>query len=234
MISQMKIDVVRLEPTGAPDLPAGGFSEWVEAMARALEQGTASDVPCGDCTACCQGSYFIHVTPDETGTRSRIPAALLFPAPGAPPGHQLLGFDEQGRCPMLEGSVCSIYDDRPRTCRTYDCRVFAATGVAEPGAEKAAIMARAARWRFDYPGTEAVLQQESLRVGTEFLIEHAEVLGGRVPGNATQLAMLAIRLHELFAELVARHGAPLQPVPEVLDPVLAALDDIARSRAVER
>ena len=25
---------------------------------------------------------------------------------------------------------CSIYDHRPRTCRTFDCRVFAAAGVA--------------------------------------------------------------------------------------------------------
>ena len=30
---------------------------------------------------------------------------------------------------MLIDNQCSIYEHRPRTCRTYDCRVFAAAGL---------------------------------------------------------------------------------------------------------
>ena len=56
------------------------------------------------------------------------PAALRFPRPGRPKGHVVLGYDEHGRCPMLGDHGCTIYEHRPRTCRTYDCRVFAATG----------------------------------------------------------------------------------------------------------
>ena len=36
-----------------------------------------------------------------------------------------MGYDERGHCPMLVDGDCSIYEHRPRTCRTYDCRVFA-------------------------------------------------------------------------------------------------------------
>ena len=63
-----------------------------------------------------------------------------------PEGHLLLGFDEHGRCPMLVRGACSIYESRPRTCRTYDCRVFAAAGVTPD--EQPDIAAQVRRWRF--------------------------------------------------------------------------------------
>jgi uncharacterized protein len=114
-------------------------------------------VPCGDCTACCTASQFIHVGPDELDTLAVIPADLLFPAPGFPAGHVLMGHDEQGRCPMFIAGACSIYEHRPRTCRSYDCRVFATTGVVP---DEPAIAARASRWRFD-PMTPAEEQAQA-------------------------------------------------------------------------
>ena len=110
------------------DLSAGDFSTWVIEMQGAL-RGGQSDVPCGGCTACCTSSQFIHIGPDETETLSHIPTELMFPAPRAPAGHVLLGYDENGHCPMLIDDQCSIYEHRPRTCRTYDCRVFPAAGL---------------------------------------------------------------------------------------------------------
>ena len=62
----------------------------------------------------------------------------------------VLGYDERGHCPMLVDGACSIYEHRPRTCRTYDCRVFPAAGV-EPDADKAPSPTRARRWRFTDP-----------------------------------------------------------------------------------
>jgi Fe-S-cluster containining protein len=104
-------------------------------------------VPCGHCTACCSSSQFVHVGPEETATLARIPASLLFPAPGLPDGHVLLGYDSAGRCPLLADGRCSIYADRPRTCRTYDCRVFAAAGVTP---DKPLIAERVRSWSFTY------------------------------------------------------------------------------------
>jgi Fe-S-cluster containining protein len=125
-------------------LAAGRFSEWLDQ----LQSGDGMAVPCGTCTACCTSSQFVHIERDERKTLARIPVALRFPAPGRPEGSVVLGYDEHGHCPMLVDGACSIYQHRPRTCRTYDCRVFAATGV-EPDATQPAIAARVREWRFD-------------------------------------------------------------------------------------
>ena len=60
-------------------------------------------MPCGECTACCTASQFIHVAPDEHDALTAIPPEVLFPAPGFPPGHVLMGYDDQGNCPMFAG-----------------------------------------------------------------------------------------------------------------------------------
>ncbi len=112
------------------DLPAGDFSAWLAHMREALRSGAGTDVPCGDCCACCSTAHFVHVGPDERDVLALVPPELQFPAPGLPAGHVVLPYDERGRCPMLaEDGICTIYDHRPRTCRVYDCRVFAAAGV---------------------------------------------------------------------------------------------------------
>ena len=85
-----------------------------------------AEVPCGSCVACCRSSMFIQIEPDEKRTIARIPRELLFPAPGRPKGHWVMGYDEAWRCPMLVEERCSIYEDPPRTCRMFDCRVMAA------------------------------------------------------------------------------------------------------------
>ena len=126
--------------------PAGDLPTWLGEIRDTLRDGRAADVPCGTCTACCRSSQFVHIAPDETRTLARVPRELLFPAPGLPKGHVLLGYDEHGRCPMLVDDRCSIYADRPRTCRTYDCRVFAVTGVTP---DKPLIAEQVQRWRFD-------------------------------------------------------------------------------------
>jgi hypothetical protein len=126
---------------------AGTFSTWHHELLAALHAGRDLSVPCGTCTACCTSSQFVHIAPDETDTLAQVPEALRFPAPGLPPGHVVLGYDEHGRCPMLVDGACSIYEHRPRTCRTYDCRVFAATGVV-PDSSQPAVAVRVASWRF--------------------------------------------------------------------------------------
>ena len=135
----------------AEPLDAGVFSVWLADMRAAVRGEQDADVACGACTACCTASQFVHIEPDEIDALAHVPAALLFPAPGLPQGHVLLGYDERGHCPMLVDGGCSIYEHRPRTCRTYDCRIFPATGLLPEEPEKKVIAERARRWRFSYP-----------------------------------------------------------------------------------
>lgn len=187
----------------SPDLPAGGFGDWLRAIRTAEAEGGGMAVDCGSCRGCCTSSYFIHIGPDETAALARIPKGLLFAAPGLPKGHFLMGYDEKGHCPMFKDDACTIYADRPRTCRSYDCRVFAAAGLREEG--KPAIASQAERWRFDFPAAEDERRFEAVRAAARFLRAHAgEFPAGFVPGNATQQAALAIRIHGVFLE--ARKG----------------------------
>ena len=185
-----------------PDLPAGDFSSWLVEMRSALRGERAAEVPCNGCTACCTSSQFVHIEPDETATLARIPPELLFPAPARPAGHVLLGYDERGHCPMLVDDRCSIYEDRPRTCRTYDCRIFPATGLEFSEDEhKPLIAERARRWRFGL-GTEADrASHAAVRAAARYLREHEDELPpDSVPRNTTQAAVLAVELSDRFAE----------------------------------
>ena len=181
------------------DLPAGDFSSWVTDMQGALRGEHGSDVACGSCTACCTASQFVHIAPDEKDTLSRIPSALLFPAPRLPRGHMLLGYDERGHCPMLVDDKCSIYEHRPRTCRVYDCRVFPAAGVNIEEPDKVLIDQQANRWRFSYSTDDGRVRHEAVRAAATFLDEHAAVVfdGAAAPNN-TQRAVLAVELHDAF------------------------------------
>jgi uncharacterized protein len=184
-------------------LPAGGFAAWLGDMQRALRGDADAEVPCNGCTACCRASQFIHIEPDETEALARIPAELVFPAPQRPQGHVVLGYDENGHCPMLEDDVCSIYDVRPRTCRTYDCRIFPATGIdleQEDGEEaKVEIARRARRWQFDFSTEEDRLLFDAVREATRFVRERE---GG---ANATQRAVLAIRRVDRLPRDLTQH-----------------------------
>jgi Fe-S-cluster containining protein len=145
------------------ELDAGDFASWLERVTQVIHDGGAMDVPCNGCTACCRSSQFVAVEPDEHEALDVIPPALLFPAPGRPAGHVVLGYDEHGRCPLLVDDRCSIYEHRPRACRTYDCRIFAATSVVLDDESKRAISDRVRRWRFRYASLHDRERHEALR-----------------------------------------------------------------------
>jgi uncharacterized protein len=202
-------------------LPAGPFGPWLAGVRRALDDGVASEVPCGSCSACCTSSQFVHVEPDELDALRHIPAKLLFPAPRLPHGHVLLGYDERGHCPMLVDGRCSIYDHRPRTCRTYDCRVFPATGVEPDEESQPAIAAQARRWRFDVDDEVA---HAATRAAARFVADHPERLpAGAVPVTPTQHAVVAIRLQPAFVQQGAgeRGGVVEDPDPAAVRAALA-------------
>jgi hypothetical protein len=150
------------------------------------------------------------VGPDDVAARRRIPGALLFPAPGRPKGHLVMGFDEHGRCPMLVEDRCSIYEDRPRTCRTFDCRAFAATGLSPADDGKPAIDERVRRWRFDVATDDDVALVAALRAAAAFLRGHPECFEGTPPGSAGDLAATAIAVHHVFLDGAVPHAAAVR------------------------
>jgi Fe-S-cluster containining protein len=185
--------------TEQQDLPAGCFSSWLRRTRHALVKEIGADVPCGDCNACCRSSYFIHIKPEETQTRARIPKKLLFAAPLMPKGNVLLGYDEKGRCPMLIDDKCSIYQHRSITCRNYDCRIFPAAGMAAGDDDKVLINEHIRRWKFSYPTKRDLSQHLAVQAAARFLREHAECFpAGVLPRNPTQLAILAIKVYDVF------------------------------------
>ena len=181
-------------------LPAGAFASWLRGMEAALRGEAAADVPCGTCTACCTSSQFVHIAPDETEALAHIPKELLFRAPRMPRGHVLLGYDERGRCPMLTDGGCSIYEHRPRTCRTYDCRVFTATGLSvddvDPG--KTAIARQARRWEFTLPTDDDRRRHAAVGAAVGAAVTALQAGGPTRPASVTELAVRAVETHEEF------------------------------------
>jgi Fe-S-cluster containining protein len=183
------------------DIPAGNFSEWLHAMRAALRGEQGMNVACGDCVGCCTSSYYIKVRPHETRALAAIAAQgadNLEQAPG-PRGEWFMGFDEHGHCLMFDQG-CRIYADRPDTCRTYDCRVFAASGM-QAGEERPIINERISRWRFDYPTERARAEQRAVAAAASFLRRHpVRFPSGRIPSRPAEIAVLAVKTYEVFLD----------------------------------
>jgi uncharacterized protein len=177
-------------------LYAGRFSTWLRKMRKALAENRGMNVPCGACDVCCRSSYFIHIKPEETRTLRQIPKELLFPAPLLPKGHMVLGYDKYGRCPMLH-KKCSIYRSRPDTCRSFDCRILAATGLAVKGNNL--IAQQAQRWEFSCPTNNGRNLFSAVQAAAAFLAKHPECIRDNLaPKDEIQLAVLAIKVYDVF------------------------------------
>lgn len=122
------------------------------------------------------------------------------PAPRLPAGHVLLGYDEQGCCPCWSVAGAPSTTIGPRTCRTYDCRIFPAAGIGieDEDGDKALISRRARRWRFYYPTQADRDQHDAVRVAARHLEQHGVDANGRGPSNATKLAVQAVEGHRVL------------------------------------
>lgn len=210
-------------PQSTDIVAAGPFADWL-AKFRASLQGTAGmDVPCGGCVGCCVSGYAVWLRPTDSRALARIPVKLLSVPPGLPEGNRLMQAAPDGSCPMLAGGKCSIYADRPQTCVDYDCRVFAAAGVAAGGDDRSVINRRVRAWRFDYPSEEDRAAHAAVQAGAAFIRNHADCFPGRVPSAASGIAVLAVKIYKVFLD------------PEVgrRDPMETARAIIAASRAFD-
>jgi uncharacterized protein len=165
---------------------------------------------------------FVHIAPEETRTLRRVPHDLLFPAPGMPDGHVLMGYGDNGECPMLVNGQCSIYEDRPQTCRDYDCRVLATTGVAVDPDAQPDISRRVKEWAFQYETEESRQEQAMLRRAAVFLQNNRELFPpGSLPNHPNQLAALAIGTYRVIARL--KDQSPQLVVDAIVDSLRSSL-----------
>ena len=156
-------------------------------------------MPCGECVACCTASQFIAISPGEAKTLTVIEPSLLLVPPNAAKGTVVLGYDSTGRCPMLVGKSCRIYQDRPVTCRQYDCRIFAAAGLQPEGPHQAQIRERVTRWQFRYADRLSRTEHLATRTAAQFIRENRDLFPGkRIPEKNVELAVLAIKVFDLF------------------------------------
>jgi uncharacterized protein len=192
--------------TKRPDLPAGSFTAWLRRTRSALRKKAGVAVPCGTCTACCTSSQFIHIRPEETRTLAVIPKKYLSAAPGLPRGHWLLGYFENGRCPLLAAGRCSIYAHRPLTCRAFDCRVFTAAGIAAGDPSKTMITRRVRSWKFSYRARRDHDRQAAVKAAARFISGHAGIFSGGVkPSPPGSLAVLALKSYAVFLKRTGRN-----------------------------
>ncbi len=180
----------------------GSFTQWLNELIGSLEGQNDTNVPCGECVACCTSSYFIHLKPTDKQTLRHIPKNIIFPAPGLPKGHFLLGYDENGHCPMFKENKCSIYNYRPETCRQYDCRVYAATGFSLENEKKPLISSQTKHWKFDISSASDAEAMQAVKLAAKFITEHyAYFPAGFIPSSIPQQAIMAIRIYTVFIGL---------------------------------
>jgi Fe-S-cluster containining protein len=210
-------------------MPAGDFSVWLHGTEASLQSGNGgADVPCGACRGCCRSSMFIHIRPEETETLRRIPRALLFPAPGQPKGHVLMGYNDTGQCPMLIDNQCSIYEDRPQTCHDYDCRIFAATGISVDQQTQPEIAQRVKEWAFNFESEASPEEDRVLKEAAVFLGTNRELFPPwSIPNNPVQLAVLAVRIYPLFSSLKSQSHQDASCLSDtaIADAILAELSE---------
>lgn len=228
-VSTMRQDKLRLSEHNSAEVEvlAGEFSNWLWRMTGPY-RASGAEVPCGSCAGCCRSSMFILIRPGETQALQRIPKNLLFSAPGMPQGYMIMGYNKRGECPMLENGKCSIYKDRPQTCRDYDCRIFAATGLKPDLEIQPEIGERVDQWRFNHADEESLKLMAAIREGAAFLKMNASLFPeGALPRNPAQMANLALRIYHLFEE-----GAEQATAENIADLILEEIQALKAKSSV--
>jgi hypothetical protein len=178
--------------------PAGSFGAWLTGMRAVLRGERAADVPCDGCVGCCVSSYVIPLRPADSVALATVTAAhLRLPVDG---GLAQMTPREDGTCPMLEDGRCTIYAGRPQTCRDYDCRIYAATGLL-PDGERPVIRQRVLEWRFEFGTESEIAQSAALRRAAQFIRANAALFPAAARAeSAAAVAVMAVKSWPLFVD----------------------------------
>lgn len=207
--------MIGAEQTLSSHIDAGDFATWLS-QTRAMLRGEAGpQVPCGDCVGCCVSSYPVPVRAHESASLAAIPIQHLARSAYH---HALIIALPDGRCPMLNADTngCSIYAQRPLTCRDYDCRIFAAAGIAAGSDDRSVINARVREWRFSYRNTSDRLTHEAVKSAAAFIRSEARGFQGRAPSTPTGVAVLAIKVYPVFLDSRLQQSSPERIAQSIL------------------
>jgi Fe-S-cluster containining protein len=201
---------------------AGTFGTWLGQMRQVLRGEQDADVPCDGCVGCCVSSYPVPLRPADQVALARVPERYLqLPASG---GVARMLHRPDGTCPLLDANCCTIYADRPQTCRDYDCRIYAAAGLV-PDGRRPVIEQRVLEWRFGFEDEAARANAAAVLQAAAFIRAHADRFpAGMRAHSATAAAVLAVKVYPVFLE----HGEAAQ-IPAA-DRVLAI---VAAARAFD-
>jgi len=104
------------------------FAAVARRISRERTSGASAVVNCGTCTMCCREPQRVELTPAElVNPVLRHDGEHLLRQPG-------------GACTHLVDGRCEVYDQRPRSCRTFDCRALAVAmckALSAPGVTRA-------------------------------------------------------------------------------------------------
>jgi hypothetical protein len=89
------------------------FAAVARRISRERMGGASAVVDCGTCTMCCREPQRIELTSAE------LASPVL-----RHDGKYLLRQSDRS-CTHLVDGCCEVYDQRPRSCRTFDCRALA-------------------------------------------------------------------------------------------------------------
>jgi Fe-S-cluster containining protein len=165
-------------------------------MRAVLKGEQHADVPCAGCVGCCVSSYAIALRPADKAALAVVPARHLRLTVNG--GLAQMGYRDDGSCPMLEAGRCTIYANRPQTCRDYDCRIYAATGLV-PDGHRPVIAERVREWRFEFASQQEASQHEALCRAARFIRTTAALLPPALKADsAAAVAVLAVKVWPLF------------------------------------
>ncbi len=95
---------------------------YTKAMSEVMSDEVELEPPCHRCIArCCwqqhSGWPFAVMLEPEDGDKFDAVAVYHPDAPG-----KVIPYNENGCCPFLtEDNRCGVHDDKPRTCRAFNC-----------------------------------------------------------------------------------------------------------------
>jgi hypothetical protein len=120
----MKHELLKLEAVKFGDRPSGSVTTYLRKSTQGYLRDGSANVPCNGCTACCRDpNLFVDVT-DEEAKRLKVHQDTNMDQREYKNGVAwVLDRNEKGECVYLIDNRCSIYSERPKSCRQYDCRV---------------------------------------------------------------------------------------------------------------
>ncbi|MGC3981401.1 MAG: YkgJ family cysteine cluster protein [Steroidobacteraceae bacterium] len=199
----------------AAPIAAGPFGQWLQQARAALRGNGGMDVPCGDCVGCCTSHYSILLRPHDAAL-DIVPVKFLSSVPGLFYPHAKMNPMPNGHCPMFQEGRCSIYAQRPQTCLDYDCRVFAAAGIPT-GDNRPTINQRIKQWRFTYESAAEQQAHAAVQAAATFINEHSAAFpAGWLPDNPSGIAVLAVKVYELFL------SEPMSDAAEMAEAIVKA------------